>query len=138
MTPAQLKGVSIGAGYFSQYHFDAWNRIPEVTITALCDVDRARAEEQMNIFGIERYYSDFREMIDTERPDFVDIITPPRPTWRSVDTLPRTAATFCARNRWLPRWKTAGRLSKWPLQTRCVSWLTRTGAGSPGTGKLKR
>ena len=30
-----LKGVSIGAGYFSQYHLDAWNRIPEVRLTAL-------------------------------------------------------------------------------------------------------
>ena len=54
MGTAQLKGVSIGAGYFSQYHFDAWNRIPEVTIAALCDVDRTRAEEQMNTFGIDR------------------------------------------------------------------------------------
>jgi len=77
METAQLKGVSVGAGYFSHYHFDAWNRIPEVTIVALCDVDRTRAEEQMKTFGIDRYYNDFREMIDSERPDFVDIITPP-------------------------------------------------------------
>jgi len=77
MTSRRLKGVSVGAGYFSDYHFDAWNRIREVEITALCDVNRALAEEKMTSFGIERFYSDFRQMIDAERPDFIDIITPP-------------------------------------------------------------
>ena len=31
----------------------------------------------MAAYGIERYYADWREMIDRERPDFVDIVTPP-------------------------------------------------------------
>jgi predicted dehydrogenase len=72
-----LKGVSIGAGYFSQFHFDAWNRIPEVTLAAICDLDRSKAEAHMLKYGIEYYYSDYREMIEKEQPDFVDIITPP-------------------------------------------------------------
>ncbi len=25
----RLKGVCIGAGYFSHYHYDAWQRIPD-------------------------------------------------------------------------------------------------------------
>ena len=39
----RLKGVCIGAGYFSQFHLEAWSRIPEVAITAICDLDRPRA-----------------------------------------------------------------------------------------------
>ena len=31
----------------------------------------------MRDYGVPRYYGDWREMIDTEQPDFVDIITPP-------------------------------------------------------------
>jgi len=31
----------------------------------------------MKDYAIERYYGDFREMIEREQPDFVDIITPP-------------------------------------------------------------
>lgn len=72
-----FKAVSIGAGYFSQFHFDAWNRIPEVELAAICDIDRERAEEQMQAFGIQDYYADFRDMLAAEKPDFVDIISPP-------------------------------------------------------------
>ena len=72
-----LKGVCVGAGYFSRYHLDGWNRIPEVQITALCDPDQKRAEDRMQEFGIARRYSDYRGMIEREKPDFVDIITPP-------------------------------------------------------------
>jgi len=72
-----LKGVSIGAGYFSQFHFDAWNRIPEVKLAAICDLDRSKAEAHMKQYGIQKYYGDYREMIEKEQPDFVDIITPP-------------------------------------------------------------
>lgn len=72
-----LKGVCVGAGYFSRYHLDGWNRIPEVQITALCDPDQKRAEDRMQEFGIARRYSDYRGMIEREKPDFVDVITPP-------------------------------------------------------------
>jgi len=72
-----LKGVSIGAGYFSQYHLDAWNRIPEVRLTALCDLDPDLAAKRKHEFSIHASYTNYREMIDQEIPDFVDIITPP-------------------------------------------------------------
>ncbi|MBI2477564.1 MAG: Gfo/Idh/MocA family oxidoreductase, partial [Planctomycetia bacterium] len=40
----KFKAVAIGAGYFSQFHFDAWQRIPEVELLAICDADASRAE----------------------------------------------------------------------------------------------
>ena len=72
-----LKGVCIGAGYFSQFHYDGWKRIPEVTITALCDQDAQKANQTAKQFGVPRVYHDYREMLVKEQPDFVDIITPP-------------------------------------------------------------
>jgi predicted dehydrogenase len=72
-----LRGVSIGAGYFSQYHFDAWNRIPAVQLTGVCDLDPGLAAKRKKEFDIPSSYTDYREMIDREKPDFVDIITPP-------------------------------------------------------------
>ena len=72
-----LKGVGIGAGYFAPFHYEAWTRIPEVTIAAIYNRTEARARELMAQYGAARYYADWREMIDVERPDFVDIITPP-------------------------------------------------------------
>jgi len=72
-----LKGVGIGAGYFSRYQYEAWSRIPEVRIVAVCDREEAKARAAMARHAIERYYGDWREMIDREQPLFVDIITPP-------------------------------------------------------------
>ena len=74
---AQFKAVAVGAGYFSDFHYEAWTRIPEVALTAVHNRTESKAREKMAAYGIERYYADWREMIDRERPDFVDIVTPP-------------------------------------------------------------
>lgn len=73
----RLKGVGLGAGYFAPFQYDAWTRIPEVEIAAVYNRTEARARAIMDRYGIPRYYADWRTMIDAERPDFVDIITPP-------------------------------------------------------------
>jgi predicted dehydrogenase/kynurenine formamidase len=72
-----LKGVAVGAGYFSQFHFDAWSRIDDVELTAICDVDHEAAIRASESHGIPNVYSDFVKMLETEQPDFVDIITRP-------------------------------------------------------------
>ncbi len=75
--PDRLRGVALGAGYFSHFQYEAWNRIPEVEISALYNRTEAKALEAANRHGILRHYSDWRQMLDAEQPDFVDIITPP-------------------------------------------------------------
>lgn len=67
----------MGAGYFSDYHYDAWARIPPVKICAVADLDIRKAERVAKRYGIPRVYDDFEEMLEEERPDFVDVITPP-------------------------------------------------------------
>ncbi len=73
----QLKGVGIGAGYFSHFHYEAWRRIPEVTIAAIHDRDNDKAAAVAQQYGIARTYAGVEAMLDREQPDFVDIITPP-------------------------------------------------------------
>jgi D-apiose dehydrogenase len=72
-----LRGACIGAGYFSQFHFDAWTRIDGVDIVAVCDLDGRRAEQAAQHFPSARIYTDAVEMLDHEQPDFVDIVTRP-------------------------------------------------------------
>jgi predicted dehydrogenase len=74
---ARLKGVGLGAGYFAPFQYEAWTQIPDVEITAIYNRTEAKARPIMAKYGIPRYYGDWRRMIDEERPDFVDIITPP-------------------------------------------------------------
>ncbi len=72
-----LKGVCVGAGYFSRFQYEAWQRMPEVKITALCNRDQSKGKLLAQDFGIENTYTSIAEMLDTEKPDFIDIITPP-------------------------------------------------------------
>jgi len=72
-----LKAVCIGAGYFSQFQYEAWSRIPEVEILATCDRDESKAKSVVQKYGIPKYYTDYQTMFDQEKPDFVDVITPP-------------------------------------------------------------
>ncbi|MFT5885186.1 MAG: putative dehydrogenase [Arcticibacterium sp.] len=72
-----LKGVCVGAGYFSRFQYEAWNRIPEVEITALCNRNEKKGKALAVDFGIKTVYTDVAKMLDTEQPDFIDIITPP-------------------------------------------------------------
>lgn len=72
-----LRGAIIGAGYFSQFQYEAWSRIPEVHIIAASNRTIDKAEEKCRRYGIPKAYNDWKEMIEVEKPDFVDIITPP-------------------------------------------------------------
>ena len=38
-----LKVAGVGAGYFAQYHYEAWQRMPDVALEAVCDHDADRA-----------------------------------------------------------------------------------------------
>ena len=73
----RLRGVALGAGYFAPFQYEAWTRIPDVEIVAMFNPTEERAAPIMEKYGVPRYYADWREMIDREAPDFVDIITPP-------------------------------------------------------------
>lgn len=78
-TPTPLRGVAVGAGYFSRFHLDAWRRLPGVEIVALADREPERARAAAVQFGLPRTSSsqELATLLDTERPDFVDLITPP-------------------------------------------------------------
>ena len=72
-----LRGVCVGLGYFSQFHLEAWQRLPGVQITALCDTNLDKARKVANALEITSVYTDLEKMLQTEKPDFLDIITPP-------------------------------------------------------------
>lgn len=73
----RFRGVAAGTGYFSQYHFDAWRRSRDVEITAIASLDGVQAHETAARYGIARVYDDVARMLEQEKPDFIDIITPP-------------------------------------------------------------
>lgn len=77
MNTKTLRGLCLGAGYFSQFHLDAWRRIPEVEIVAVCDTDAEKARSQAAAFSVPSTFNDAARAIAELELDFVDIITRP-------------------------------------------------------------
>ncbi|MDE2817738.1 MAG: Gfo/Idh/MocA family oxidoreductase [Chloroflexota bacterium] len=71
-----LRVAGIGAGRRAQAHYRALAQVEGAEVAAICDVDEGRAQEAAAPFGAETY-SDYRDMLDTEQPDAVYVITPP-------------------------------------------------------------
>ncbi len=74
-----LRGAMLGTGSIAIYHMRAWQAIPDVQIVALANRTRSRAEALGRQFGIDdaHIYADYRELLDREAVDFVDIATAP-------------------------------------------------------------
>lgn len=66
-----------GTGYFSQFHYDAWRRIPEAELVGVCGLDAAGVVEAAAKYLIPRQFADAGEMLDATRPDLLDIVVPP-------------------------------------------------------------
>lgn len=73
---AKLRVGFAGAGAISQYHLTGWSESADAEIVALCDIDESRARAKAQTFGIPQVYTDFRTMIESEKLDAVDIVTP--------------------------------------------------------------
>ncbi|MEM8743879.1 MAG: Gfo/Idh/MocA family oxidoreductase [Pseudomonadota bacterium] len=67
-----VKVACQGAGYFAQFHYDAWNRIDGAEVVAAIDHDTAKAEAT----GSPAFAS-FNDAMAATSPDLLDIITPP-------------------------------------------------------------
>ena len=72
-----LKVAVAGTGYFSQFHFDAWSRLPEVQLVAVCSLDPAGLVDAAARHLIPRQFADVAAMLDATAPDLLDIVTPP-------------------------------------------------------------
>ncbi|MCP5084160.1 MAG: Gfo/Idh/MocA family oxidoreductase [Alphaproteobacteria bacterium] len=81
---SQLKVACAGTGYFAQFHYDGWSRLP-VDLVGCCSLDDAARAEVAGTYQIPGSYSDFEIMLDETKPDLVDIITPP-PTHKAFVT----------------------------------------------------
>ena len=63
-----LKVAVVGTGYFSQYHLDAWRRLPEAKLVAVCSLDPAGLVEAAARHLIPRQFAEVGEMLDAVGP----------------------------------------------------------------------
>lgn len=67
-----IRVACVGAGYFSRFHYDSWNRIDRALPVGSCN----RSIEAAQATGLPAY-DDLRRMIAETKPDLLDIILPP-------------------------------------------------------------
>lgn len=72
----KIKAGIVGCGIFGSFHAKALSEMPEVEVTAICDLQKDRAEKVAHEFGIPQVYTDHREMLSKSGCDFITIATP--------------------------------------------------------------
>src|SRR5271156_2982772 len=73
-----LRGAISGFGEVAaQAHLAGWRSRPEVNIIAIHDPVSERRHHAMRLIPNIRVYDDLELMLDGERPDFVDVASPP-------------------------------------------------------------
>jgi len=100
-----LRGVMIGAGYFAQFQAEGWRRVEGARIVAVADATPGRAEEFSERWGIARAYRNVADMLDRERPDFVDIITRPNSHLELVELAAHHEAHVICQKPMAPNWE---------------------------------
>lgn len=79
MTTLTVAGV--GAGYFSQFHYDSWQRMERCRLVGACDIDLTKASAT----GAPAF-ADLAEMLAKTQPDVLDIIVPPQAHAETLQT----------------------------------------------------
>lgn len=74
-----LRGALLGCGHVSPFHLRAWEQIDQVEIVALANRSIETAQARAVEFGIrlDHVYSGYRDLLEREVLDFVDVATAP-------------------------------------------------------------
>lgn len=72
----KMKAAVIGAGIFGSFHVRALSEMPTVEVTAICDLNRDRAEKLAAEYHVPQVYQSHKEMLHQSGCDFVTIATP--------------------------------------------------------------
>lgn len=79
MSQLMFRVACLGAGYFSQFHYDAWNRMEDVIVIGAADLDIKKARST----GATSF-KNLHDMLAAEIPDILDIITGPQTHLRAI------------------------------------------------------
>ncbi|NND06884.1 MAG: Gfo/Idh/MocA family oxidoreductase [Saprospiraceae bacterium] len=77
MSDSKIRIACVGAGYFAQYHIEAWTRVSNVELVAICDIDTEKAQKLADKYQVPKVYKGIETLLEDSVVDFIDIITPP-------------------------------------------------------------
>ena len=59
----RLRVATVGAGYFSRFQYEAWSRMPDVELVAICNRTAAKARQIAQAHAIPQVYTEFDRML---------------------------------------------------------------------------
>lgn len=68
----------VGCGYVANGHIEAWRKVRNARVAAVCDLNEDLAKRTINQWSIPRYYRSLSDFVQKEKVDVVDICTPPQ------------------------------------------------------------
>lgn len=74
MTP--LRVAIIGAGGIAGAHFEAYQKVPEAEVVAVADIIPERAKAAAQRWGVPKWFSSHRKVLELPEVEAVDICTP--------------------------------------------------------------
>jgi len=72
----KLRIGMIGCGGICQTHMEAYQEIPQVEVVACCDIKPEMLTRMKEKWGVEKGYTDWKDMLKKEKLDAVDVCTP--------------------------------------------------------------
>lgn len=69
----ELRFALIGAGFWARFQLAAWREVEGARCVAVCN----RTPEKARALGAPAVYADAAELLEKEKPDFVDVVTDP-------------------------------------------------------------
>jgi predicted dehydrogenase len=83
-----MQAAVIGTGRIARQHLQCLAELPGVKVAAVCDLWPGLAEAAAERFGIRKWFTDHRRMLDEIKPDVVHVTTPPPSHFRlAMDAL---------------------------------------------------
>lgn len=76
ITMGAIRLAIIGLGRFALAHARIWSQIEEIEVVAVCDRNPETFGPFRALFPEARCYTDWKELIDRESPEAVDVLTP--------------------------------------------------------------
>ncbi|MDW8043745.1 MAG: Gfo/Idh/MocA family oxidoreductase [Nitrososphaerota archaeon] len=76
MEAEPVRVAVVGAGFWGRNHVRVLTELKGCEVTAVCDVDLVRAKEVARRFRVERYLTDYRELLRDGDVDAVTVCTP--------------------------------------------------------------
>ena len=77
MASKKFRVAIAGAGMVTRYHLSAWAKLAQVEVAAICARHLKNAQDRATEFSIPKAYDNAAAMLDAEKPDVLDIATPP-------------------------------------------------------------